>query len=80
MTMMDKWQALLMMIYLKMNTIIGKLMYSITWRLMRYIEIKIMWPAISVYSEINNYLYYKCHYSETKTAPNILIRIARTSG
>jgi len=24
---------------------------------------KIMWPAISVYSEINNYLYYKCHYS-----------------
>ena len=41
---------------------------------------KIMWPAISVYSEINNYLYYKCHYSETKTAPNILTGTARTSG
>jgi hypothetical protein len=38
MTMMDKWQASLMVIYLKMKSIIGKLMYSITWKFMRYIE------------------------------------------
>jgi hypothetical protein len=40
MTMMHKWQASLMVIYLKMKSIIGKLIYSITWRLMRYIEKK----------------------------------------